>query len=135
MLSTKALAWMLILSLAGCAKKEPPLGYRISGIRAPLGKILVSPLAFDGAIVAVEGIAKDVTTSTNDPPSVTFKLSDLKGNYINVTLKGKHTLKENDYLVVGGVYRRASNEIEARELEVYTGEKTLEEIINEQQRR
>ncbi|MEM4658743.1 MAG: hypothetical protein QXX77_10035 [Candidatus Methanosuratincola sp.] len=127
---------MLILSLplSGCGKKEPPLGYRVSGIRATVGKILVSPLAFDGAVVAVEGIAKDVRTSTAESPYITFKLSDLMGNYINVTIKGDHTLKENDYLVVGGIYRRARNEIEAREIEVYTGEKTPEEIIMEQKR-
>src|SRR3989304_4839322 len=55
----------------------------IPGIRAPITKILISPLAFDGAIVAVEGIAHDVKQEKSDgqdKTSTIFKLSDLQGN-------------------------------------------------------
>ena len=107
--------------LIGCAsKKEEEIpGAPIVGIRAPITKILLSPLAFDGAIVAVGGLARDVRKeNSNGPKAVTiFKLSDLQGNFINVSTSGTLEILENDYLVVGGIYRRAKNEIEAREIE------------------
>ena len=49
----------LLFSLA-CKKNEYVPGSSIAGIRASINKILVSPLAFDGAVVVVEGIARDV---------------------------------------------------------------------------
>ncbi|MER3446577.1 MAG: hypothetical protein C4291_06905 [Candidatus Dadabacteria bacterium] len=47
----------------------------------------------------------------------TFKLSDLQGNFINVSTSGILEILENDYIVVGGIYRREKNEIEAQEIE------------------
>jgi hypothetical protein len=107
--------------LIGCASKreEEIPGANIVGIRASITKILLSPLAFDGAIVAVEGLARDVRKEgSNGQKAVTiFKLSDLQGNFINVSTSGTLEILENDYLVVGGIYRRSKNEIEAREIE------------------
>ncbi len=100
------------------AKEKPIPGANIAGIRTPITRILISPLAFDAAIVAVEGLAHDVhEENLNGEEKTIFKLSDLKGNYINIVIDGSWDIYENDYLIVGGVYRRAKNEIEATQLE------------------
>ncbi len=120
-LCTLVLVFLVIL-ITDCAKKENEIpAALIPGIRAPITKILISPLAFDGAIVAVEGIAHDVKQEKSDgkdKTSTIFKLSDLRGNYINVSTPGKREIFEYDYLVVGGIYRRAENLIEAQQIEI-----------------
>ena len=112
----------LVIVITDCGKKENIIpAAHIPGIRAPITKILISPLAFDGAIVAVEGIAHDVKQEKSDgqdKTSTIFKLSDLRGNYINVSTPGKREIFEYDYLVVGGIYRRAQNLIEAQQIEI-----------------
>ena len=68
--------------------------------------------------MAVEGLAHDVQNeNTYGEEKTIFKLSDLKGNYINVSIKGSWDILDNDYLIVGGVYRKAQNQIEANQLE------------------
>lgn len=111
----------LLMILTGCGsrnEKEIP-GANIAGIRASITKILISPLAFDGAIVAVEGLAHDVKKESSDgrKAATAFKLSDLQGNFINVSESAALEISENDYLVVGGIYRREKNEIEAQEIQ------------------
>jgi hypothetical protein len=118
---------VLTIILVGCGPKETPIpGPNVAGIRAPINKILLSPLAFDGAIVAVEGLAHDVKQETSNgqgQSSTLFKLSDLQGNYINVSIPGTWEILENDYLVVGGIYRRTENKIEAQQIEKIVLEK------------
>lgn len=111
----------LLIVIAGCAKtnEEEIPGANIAGIRASITKILISPLAFDGAIVAVEGLVRDVKKEKSDREKsvTTFKLYDLQGNFINVSTLSTIKILENDYLLVGGIYRREKNEIEAQEIE------------------
>lgn len=103
--------------IVSCSNKEKEIpGMNISGIRTTISRILISPLAFDGAVVAVEGLATDVRKEPGGTKT-TFKLSDLRGNYINVSTSGALEILENDLLVVGGIYRRTENEIEAEEVE------------------
>ena len=112
-------ALLIMLTECGSRNKEEIPGANIAGIRAPITKILISPLAFDGATVAVEGLAHDVKKddSNGQKTIITFKLSDLQGNFVNVSTSSTLEIMENDYLVVGGIYRREKNEIEAREIQ------------------
>jgi hypothetical protein len=116
-----ALVPALLIILIGCGSRneEEIPGANIAGIRAPITKILISPLAFDGAMVAVEGLARDVKKegSYEQKTVKTFKLSDFQGNFINVSTSGTLEIVENEYLVVGGIYRREKNEIEAQEIQ------------------
>jgi hypothetical protein len=111
-----------ILLLAGCGadkEKEIP-GMHIAGIRTTISRILISPLAFDSAIVAVEGLAQDVKKQTENGEEgykTLFKLSDLRGNFLNVSVSGNWEIFEKDHLIVGGIYRRTTNEIEAEQVE------------------
>lgn len=112
---------IFVVIFVGCSPKDNEIpGMHITGIRAEITRILLSPLAFDGAIVAVEGLAHDVKLETSNgqaQSSTRFKLSDLRGNYINVSIPGTWEILENDYLVVGGIYRRTENKIEAQQIE------------------
>ena len=116
---------ILAFAFAGCGDKEPEYipGQGIQGIREPMFRILLSPVAYDGAIVVIEGVVRDyseqqgTTFTDSDEIETTFKLYDTKGNYINIVMPGSWELADNDYLIVGGMYRQNINEIEAKQFE------------------
>jgi len=121
---------LLLLLLAGCNKNPDYIpGLGIQGYRAPISKILFSPLAYDGATVAIEGFARDFAeepvdgSDTSEDITTTFKLTDLKGNYIIILLPGEWEIVDNDYLIVGGIYRKNGNELEAQQFEIVDFEK------------
>jgi hypothetical protein len=130
-LRAKHFALIAVISVfvftAGCNKKPEYIpGSSVQGFRAPISKILFSPVAFDGATVAVEGIVTDVSTEPEQPGEdmvTNFKISDLNGNYINVYMPDTWEISENDYMIVGGVYRKNGNVIEAEEMEKIVLEK------------
>jgi hypothetical protein len=116
---------LLLLLIAGCNKDPDYIpGLGIQGYRAPISKILFSPLAYDGATVAIEGFARDFAeepvdgSDTSEDITTTFKLTDLKGNYIIILLPGQWEIVDNDYLIVGGIYRKNGNELEAQQFEI-----------------
>ena len=115
---------LLLMVIAGCNKKPEYIpGLGIQGYRAAISKILFSPIAYDGATVAIEGFVRDFAEETEDGSSAdeeittTFKLTDLNGNYINILLPGQWEIIDNDYLIVGGIYRKNGNELEAQQFE------------------
>ncbi len=128
---------LLLVITAGC-NKEPEYipGQTVQGIRAPISKVLFSPIAYDGAILKIEGYIIDLivegqiedSDAPSEAPEITeadpedlttlFKLIDTKGNYMNIILPGTWDIAEGDYLVVGGTYRKNGNELHAREFEV-----------------
>lgn len=121
---------LLLLLLAGCNKDPDYIaGLGIQGYRAPISKILFSPLAYDGATLAIEGFARDFAeepvdgSDTSEDVTTTFKLTDLKGNYIIILLPGQWEIVENDYLIVGGIYRKNGNELKAQQFEIVDFEK------------
>ena len=121
---------LLLLLIAGCNKDPDYIaGLGIQGYRAPISKILFSPLAYDGATVAIEGFARDFAeepvdgSDTSEDITTTFKLTDLKGNYIIILLPGQWEIVDNDYLIVGGIYRKNGNELEAQQFEIVDFEK------------
>ena len=121
---------LLLLLIAGCNKDPDYIaGLGIRGYRAPISKILFSPLAYDGATLAIEGFARDFAeepvdgSDTSEDVTTTFKLTDLKGNYIIILLPGQWEIVDNDYLIVGGIYRKNGNELEAQQFEIVDFEK------------
>lgn len=113
-------AVLLFAIAAGCNKKpEYVPGMSVQGFRASISKILFSPIAFDGATVAVEGIAAAVSEADPEEEDAvtTFRLVDLNGNYINVEMPGVWEIADNDYLIVGGIYRMNGNMLEADQYE------------------
>jgi len=115
------IAAVLLFALAAGCNKEPKYvpGMSVQGFRASISKILFSPIAFDGATVAVEGIAATVTEVNPDreDAETTFRLVDLNGNFINVEMPGSWEIADDDYLIVGGIYRKNGNILEAGQFE------------------
>ena len=113
-------AVIVSLACAACNKKPEYIpGSSVQGFRAAISKILFSPVAFDGAPVAVEGIVsqlKEVNPEQEDV-STEFRLVDLNGNYINVNMPGSWEIADNDYIIVGGIYRKNGNILEADQYE------------------
>ena len=115
---------LLLLVIVGC-NKEPKIiyGLGIQGYRAPISKILFSPIAYDGATVAIEGFVRGFAEETEDGAgtdeeiTTTFKLTDQYGNYINILMPGQWEIIDDDYLIVGGIYRKNGNELEAQQFE------------------
>ena len=74
--------------------------------------------------MAIEGFARDFAeepvdgSDTSEDITTTFKLTDLKGNYIIILLPGEWEIVDNDYLIVGGIYRKNGNELEAQQFEI-----------------
>lgn len=143
-ISTVFLCFLIIT--AGCNKKPKYIpGQTVQGIRAPISKVLFSPIAFDGAMLKLEGYIvglivegqiedEDASSeapglSEDEPEELTtlFKLIDTKGNYVNVILPGTWEIYDDDYVVVGGTYRKNGNELEAREFEVVEFEEDKKE--------
>lgn len=120
---------LMILVITGCNKKPEYIpGAGIQGYRAPIAKILFSPVAYDGATVAIEGFVRDYKEEgagdseetdevKSDDINTTFKLTDLNGNYINILMPGQWEVENNNYLIVGGIYRKNGNELEAQQFE------------------
>ena len=115
------IAAVLFFALAAGCNKEPEYlpGMSVQGFRASISKILFSPIAFDGATVAVEGIVAAVSEVNPDREDVmtTFKLVDLNGNFLNVEMAGSWDIADDDYIIVGGIYRKNGNILEAAQFE------------------
>jgi hypothetical protein len=111
---------LLVFSITACGVEKEIPGSQIAGIRTTIERILINQLAFDGAQVAVKGVAHDISEAKagKGVPIVVFKLTDRAGNFIDVSIPTSWVVEEDDYMVVGGIYRRSKNEIEAQQLEV-----------------
>ena len=115
---------LVIFIFVGCNKEPEYLpGAGIQGIREPIFRILLSPVAFDGAIVVVEGVVRDYSeqkeagAESDDDVEATFQLFDTRGGSINIRMPGQWEIVDNDYLIVGGIYRKNLNEIDAQQFE------------------
>lgn len=129
--------FLFVFLLLGCNKQPEYIpGQSVQGINVPIAKVLFSPLAFDGALVKVQGhvagllvegdIDDEETPSgapeiqETEPEDLTtlFKLVDTKGNYLTIILPGTWEIEDGDYLIVGGIFRKDGSEIEAQEFEI-----------------
>jgi hypothetical protein len=133
------IAAVLLFAVAAGCNKEPEYvpGMSVQGFRASISKILFSPIAFDGATVAVEGIAASVSevNPEREDAETTFRLVDLNGNFINVEMPGSWEIADNDYIIVGGIYRKNGNIIEAAQFELVELEGDDEDQDKEIQKR
>ncbi len=96
-------------------------------VRPSVSQILKNPDKFDGRIVEVEGLAKNINfkTSKSGRKYTTFKLQDNYGRTLKVYYgKGHPRISENSGVLVKGVYRkikrigryRYKNQIDASEV-------------------
>ncbi len=112
-------ALLLVMGCAGPNTHSPTSYPPMSGIQVSVSKILLSPLAFDGARVAVVGAVHHVTAARDDKTGETvtrFFLTDPMGNHVTVVFPGAVSVREGETVAVGGIYRRSGNLIEGAEL-------------------
>lgn len=117
---------LLFLSLSlvhtSCADKEhKEIGFTISGIETRISRVLISRNSFEGAIIKLLGKVENLTVTEGDTenPTITrFKITDPKGNFINVEGTGKLELKDDDVIILAGTYSSPSNSIKLIEFEI-----------------
>ncbi len=114
------LSLFLLVFPSGCSSNKKPEyipGSNIKGYRASISKVLLSPIAYDGATLALEGFVKELSQNKDGSSATVFNLSDLNGNTIRVLTPGEWNMKDNNYVIVGGIYRKKGNRFEARQFE------------------
>lgn len=123
---------LILITLFSCAKWQDP-NTAIPSAELSIANILITPNAYDGAGVIVEGMVWDLNydlleDEEMEVPFTSFKIADKDGNYINVFAEGNFPLIEGEQVKVTGLYRRDYstkyrnyiNEIEAKTITLET---------------
>lgn len=123
---------LLMMILLSCSKWQNP-NTALPSKELTIANILITPHAYDGAGVIVEGMVWDLdydilVDEEMEVPFTTFKIADTDGNYINVFAEGNFPLIEGEQVRVTGLYRRDyvtkyrnyTNEIEAKTITLET---------------
>ncbi len=117
--------------LISCHKQWQDPNTAVPYTHTTIREILIAPIGYDAAGVAVEGMVWDLkydllVEDEKEIPYTSFKIADSDGNYVNVFAEGNYPLIDGDQVKVIGVYRRQLttdyrnyiNEIDANSIEV-----------------
>jgi hypothetical protein len=117
--------------LMSCSKQWQNPNTAVPYTPTTIREILIAPVGYDSAGVAVEGMVWDLNYDLlvedgKEIPYTSFKIADPDGNYVNVFAEGNYPLIDGDQVKVVGVYRRELvtdsrsyiNEIDANSIEV-----------------
>ena len=107
---------LLLFTVASCADKQPEPEFNIPGIKTSISRILVSPLAHDGARVVVVGYIKNIESEIEDSESKLITLSDIKDNSIKVEFNSGIEVETGEQVLAGGLYRKDLNRIVEAEI-------------------
>lgn len=107
---------LFLFVFSSCADKEPEPQFNIQGIKTTISRILVSPLAHDGARVVVLGYIKNIESVKTNSESKLITLSDIKDNSIEVEFNSGLDAKTGEQVLAGGVYRKDLNRITDAEI-------------------
>lgn len=110
-------ALILICVSCGLKKDIEHQGENIPGVETRISRILINKYAFEKAIVKIKGKAKN-TKIYESQGILKFRLVDKKGNFVNVISNKLVEIKEDDYLILSGVYNSAENLVVLEEFEV-----------------
>lgn len=119
----------VLIAAFGCARewKNPDTALAVKELK--IESILINPIIYDSAGVAVEGKVWDLKfeelQQKTELPYTSFKLADEDGHYVNVFASGHLPIAEGEIVEVTGIYRRQFptevhnfvNEIEAERVE------------------
>lgn len=122
---------IILITFISCTKEWQDPNTSVPNMDLPIEEILISPHAYDGAGLTVEGMIWDLnydllTDEDIEIPFTSFKLANKSGNYINVFAEGNYPLTEGEQVIVTGIYRREYitkyrnyvNEIEAKSIKI-----------------
>ncbi len=99
-------------------KKTELIGQHIAGVDTRISRILVNKYAFEKAIVKIRGKVKQLQKNSQDG-SISFRLTDRKGNFINIQSDKETDIQEDDYIILSGEYNSAENLINLYDYEKF----------------
>lgn len=100
----------LLLVFGACeSKKNSVYQLNVPGIKTTVSRIQISPLAHDGARVAVVGSVVKVFEDN-------FVLTDTKGSTVLVGFSKDLNFNEGEQVLISGVFRHNKNTIEADQI-------------------
>ena len=111
-ISPITLTLLLILTISyGCAEKKEVEPFNVPGIKTTISQILISPLAFDGAIVAFTGNVKDtLINETKEKPNELI-VTDNYTSEIIVEFSDDFSALPDEFILVSGKFVRELNRI------------------------
>ena len=124
-----------LLFIVSCHRTWQDPNTSIPAAKISIASLISVPTVYDGAGVAIKGMVWDVVNDEvvflNDGYVETlnfslFKLSDKKGNFVNIYTEDNLDIREGDLVEVVGIYRREfltdrrtyTNEVEAKNIKV-----------------
>ena len=133
--------FLTLLFVISCNRTWQDPNAIIPAAKISIASLISVPTVYDGAGVMVKGMVWDVVNDElvylSDGYVETlafslFKLSDKKGNYVNIYTEDYFDINEGDIVEVIGIYRRDfvgskrnyTNEIEAKNIRVIKSLKT-----------
>ena len=90
------LTFILILLFSCADKDSPEPDFNIPGIKTSISRILVSPLAHDGARIVIAGFIKDIETKSEGSESNLLTLTDINDNSIKIEFNSPTGAAEGD---------------------------------------
>lgn len=132
---------LTLLLVISCNRTWQDPNTTIPASKISIASLIAVPTVYDGAGVVVKGMVWDVVNDEliylSDGYVETlafslFKLSDKKGNFVNIYTEDYFDVNEGDIVEVVGIYRREfvgskrnfTNEIEAKNIRVLKSLKT-----------
>ena len=116
----KLIILILLITFTSCAPKKnaDEIGDTIAGVDTRINRILVNKYAFQKAIVKIRGKVKHLENKIEDG-SISFQLTDRKGNYINIISYNDTDIVEDDYIILSGKYDTTENLIKLSDYEKF----------------
>jgi len=116
----KLIILILFITFTACTPKKnaDEIGDSIAGVDTRINRILVNKYAFERAIVKIRGKVKYLENKIEDG-SISFQLTDRKGNYINIITNKDTDIEEGDYIILSGEYDTAENLINLSDYEKF----------------
>ena len=106
---------IFVTSLLGCGSSKgsgSKYPINVTGIKTSISKIQISPIAYDRAIVAIQGNVVDIIEEDySEENNILFTLSDPEGFKIDVNYTGSSTISKGEIVIISGKYIKNENTI------------------------
>ncbi|NIP31360.1 MAG: hypothetical protein GTO02_17130 [Candidatus Dadabacteria bacterium] len=126
------LTLLLVLTITyGCSKKKKAEPFNVPGVKTDISRVLISPLAFDGATVAIIGYVKDFSISEEPNQSNVLLLSDKLDNTIIIEFLDNFQTTLGEQILVSGKFIKETNRIvEAKLYKIVIEDNTIRPLNN-----
>lgn len=104
---------LFLTTIYGCSGDKEPEPFNVQGVKTTIHRILISPLAFDGATVAVTGY---VDKNSFELSKNELILADKINNKITVNFENDYTPVADDFILVSGKFVKNLTKIENAEI-------------------